>query len=172
VLIADAANGWRMLEAMSAAFAPDPPFIFVNDPMRDPPNRDVVAALPQEFREAITGMSPVMPPAPTEPVGAYATNALDCLNLIALATVEAGTDDPEEIAARMVDVSIGGALCNSFGLCSDIVDQDRTINYQGPNSIDLTPRGDPARGRIGAFVFDASGLDVPQGGVAISESTE
>ena len=93
-------------------------------------------------------MPPVVPP---EPPGAYATNSLDCLNLIALAAVEAGTDDPAAIAEEMIDVSVVGSLCNSFAACRDIAEQDRNFNYQGANSIDFSERGDPARGRIGTF---------------------
>jgi branched-chain amino acid transport system substrate-binding protein len=113
-----------------------------------------------------------VPPASSEPPGAYASNALDCLNLIALATVEAGTDDPESIAAEMLNVSVGGSLCNTFSACREIAEDDRNFNYQGPNSIDLMPRGDPARGRIGVFRFDDSGLDIPSGALQVTEFSE
>ena len=33
----------------------------------------------------------------------------------------------------MIDVSIVGTVCNSFTQCLNIVEQDRNINYQGPN---------------------------------------
>ncbi len=115
---------------------------------------------------------PVLPPDGNELPGAYATNTLDCLNLIALATVGAGTDDPAAIAAEMIDASFAGTLCNSFAVCLDIAEQDRNFNYQGPNSIDFSARGDPARGRIGTFRFDATGLDVPDAPVTITELAE
>ena len=169
LLIADSEHGWPMLQAMADVFALDPPFMFVNDAMRQPPSIDVVIDLPTEFREAVQGLSPVVPPVPPEPVGVYATNALDCLNLIALATIEAGTDDPTAIAAEMVDASVAGTLCSSFASCLGIAEEDRNFNYQGPNSLDFSPRGDPARGRIGTFRFDASGLDVPDAPVTITE---
>jgi branched-chain amino acid transport system substrate-binding protein len=172
LVIADSQHGWAMLDAMSDVFATDAPFIIVNDALRDPPNRDVVRNLPPEFREQIQGLSPTVPPSPSEPPGAYATNALDCLNLIALATVEAGTDDPNAIAAEMLNVSVGGSLCNTFAACRDIAEDDRNVNYQGPNSVDLTTRGDPARGRISTFDFDASGLDVPTGVLQVTELSE
>ena len=154
-------------------FASDPPFIFINDAMRDPPSLDVVVDLPAEFREAIQGVSPVVPPycRPSRP-GAYATNTLDCLNLIALAAVEAGTDDAGSIAAEMIDASVAGTLCNSFADCLDIAEEDRNFNYQGPNSIDFSTRGDPARGRLGMFRFDATGLDYPDAPVTITELAE
>jgi branched-chain amino acid transport system substrate-binding protein len=172
VLIADAEHGWAMLQAMSTVFASDPPFIIVNDALRNPPNREFVTDLPPDFRAAVQGLSPVVSPTPPEPTGVYATNALDCLNLIALATVEAGTDDPTAIAAEMVDTAVAGTLCSSFVGCLDIAEQDRNFNYQGPNSIDFSARGDPSRGRIGTFMFDASGLDVPLGRVEITEQSE
>jgi branched-chain amino acid transport system substrate-binding protein len=173
LLIADSARGWQMLQAIEAAFPGEPPSIIINDAMRNPPNREVVAGLDAEFRAQIQGVSPVVPPGRGEPVGAYATNALDCLNLIALAAVEAETDDPEAIAAEMVDVSVVGALCHNFAVCRNRAEDNRNLNYQGPNSIDFSPRGDPVRGRLGMFVFDDSGLDVSTGGfLQITEQDE
>ena len=177
MLIADSAHGWPMLQAIADVFASDdPPFIFINDAMRTPPTTDIVADLPTEFRELILGVSPVVPPAlppeGTELAGAYATNALDCLNLIALATVVAGTDDPTAIAADMIDASFVGTLCSSFAVCLNIAEDSRNFNYQGPNSIDLSSRGDPRHGRVGTFRFDATGLDVPDAPATISEQAE
>ena len=173
LLIADSEHGWAMLQAMSEVFATDPPDIFVNDALRDPPSNSVVADLPAEFREAIHGVSPGVPPAASpEPVGAFATNSVDCLNLIALAAVTAGTDDPVEIADEMVDLTVAGSLCNSFAQCRNIAEQDRTINYQGANSIDLSERGDPTRGPFGTFSFDTTGLAIPGSGGTITELDE
>jgi branched-chain amino acid transport system substrate-binding protein len=161
-----------MLQALSSVFATDPPFIIINDAMRAPPSTDLVTGLPAEFRDQIQGLSPVTPPRPSEPPGVYATNALDCLNLIALAAVEAGTDDATAIAGEMVDTSVAGTLCSSFPACLGIAEEDRNFNYQGPNSIDLSTRGDPARGRLGTFRFDATGLDYPDAPVTITELSE
>jgi branched-chain amino acid transport system substrate-binding protein len=173
LLIADSERGWAMLQALAAVYESDPPYIFVNDALRTPPNREVVVDLPPEFRAEIQGVSPVVPPDERfEPPGAYATNALDCLNLIALAAVQAGTDDPAEIADEMIDVSIVGTVCNAFEQCLGIVEQDRNINYQGPNSFDFSDRHDPARGRIGTFFFDSTGLDIPSVGALVTEQDE
>jgi branched-chain amino acid transport system substrate-binding protein len=172
VLIADSQHGWAMLQAMAGVFGSEAPFLIVNDAMREPPDPEIVRNLPAEFRARIQGLSPTVPPSEAEPPGAFASNALDCVNLIALATIEAGTDDPESIAAEMLDVSVGGSLCNTFASCRDIAEDDRNVNYQGPNSIDFTTRGDPARGRIGVFRFDASGLDIPSGVLQVTELTE
>jgi branched-chain amino acid transport system substrate-binding protein len=175
LLIADSENGWAMLQALAAVYEsdPDPPFTFVNDALRSPPDPEIVIDLPAEFRAAIVGVSPVVPPdVRFEPPGAYATNALDCLNLIALAALEAATDEPAEIAEEMIDVSIVGTVCNSFTQCLNIVEQDRNINYQGPNSIDFSERNDPRSGRIGTFTFDVTGLDIPSVGALVTEQAE
>ena len=175
VLIADSEHGWPMLQAMANVFArhwhplADPPFVIINDAMRTPPSTEVVVDLPAEFRESIQGISPVVPSGPGEPTGPYATNALDCLNLLALATVKAESDDPEAIADEMIDASVAGTLCSSFAVCLQIAEEDRNFNYQGPNLLDFSARGDPARGRIGTFRFDATGLDVPDAPATISE---
>ena len=173
VLIADAERGWAMLQALATVFPVDPPFILVNDALRSPPSTEIVADLPEEFRNAIVGLSPTVPPVvPPEPPGAYATNSLDCLNLIALAAVEAGTDDPAAIAEEMLNVSVVGSLCNSFRQCRGIAEQDRNINYQGANAIDFSERGDPARGRISSFSFDVTGLAIAGAPATITEVTE
>jgi branched-chain amino acid transport system substrate-binding protein len=172
VLIADSQHGWPMLQALSSVFATDPPFIIINDAMRAPPSTDLVTSLPAEVRDQIQGLSPVTPPRPSEPPGVYATNALDCLNLIALAAIEAGTDDPAAIADEMVNATVVGTLCNSVAECRRIAEENRNFNYQGANSIDFSSRGDPARGRIGIFRFDATGLDVPLAEISITEVLE
>ena len=63
----------------------------------------------------------------------------------------------------MIDVSIVGTVCNSFTQCLNIVEQDRNINYQGPNSIDFSERNDPRSGRVGTFTFDAGPGYSPSG---------
>ena len=93
----------------------DPPTIIVNSAMRRPVAPDQIAALAPDVRSRIVGLAPAATNGqPGEPPGAYATNAFDCLNLIALAASQAGSDDPDEIAALIDDVSEGGTPCRDF----------------------------------------------------------
>ena len=60
-------------------------------PFRNPPSPQVIQGLATEVREQITGVSPLAIDAEEgEPHGPFATNAADCVNLIALAAVAAG----------------------------------------------------------------------------------
>ena len=172
MLIADSQHGWAMLQAMRPCSPPTPRSSSSTTRCANRPTATSCATLePSSASRSRDSRRPCRRRGRSRP-GAYASNALDCLNLIALATVEAGTDDPESIAAEMLNVAVGGSLCNTFPACRDIAEDDRNVNYQGPNSIDFTPRGDPARGRIGVFRFDASGLDIPSGVLQVTELSE
>ena len=85
-MIADSENGWAMLQALAAVYESIPIPVHLRQRRDAQPARpEIVIDLPAEFRAAIVGVSPVVPPdVRFEPPGAYATNALDCLNLIAL----------------------------------------------------------------------------------------
>ena len=89
VVIGDGEHGLRMLTEMgeTAGRFPDvePPDIIVNDAVRRPPSAQLVQALPTEFRQQIEGISPMARQQfEDEPPGPFATNAYDCVNLIAL----------------------------------------------------------------------------------------
>ena len=83
VLIADSRHGWAMLQAMAGVFASDPPFIFINDAMRDPAKprrRDRPAGrVPREDPGRVAGGAAALPPeapswpAPTRPTPSTAS---------------------------------------------------------------------------------------------------
>ena len=100
----------------------DAPPIIVNDALRRPPSDQLITALAPVVRERIIGLSPLASTgAPDEPPGPYAVNAFDCMNLIALAAAQAGSDDPAAIAAQISDVSEGGVSCRLFAECIALV---------------------------------------------------
>ena len=174
VLIADAAHGWPMMSALGAIadrFGDAPPVaIVVNDAMGRPPTPDVVTALPDELREAIQGVSPRgLTIYPDEPPGPFATNTFDCVNLIALAALQSGSDDPATMAEQFIELSRDGVSCTGFDTCKERIQRGLDIDYNGPSQfLTLGDNGDPGRGAFRTFVFDASGVAVDNGPITIT----
>ena len=166
VVIGDGEQGMRMLGAMgeTAGRFPDvePPDIIVNDAVRRPPSAQLVQALPATIRDQIEGVSPMARSQfEDEPPGPFATNAYDCVNLIALSAVQAGEDNPTQIAAWMTETSARGQPCRSYESCVALLADDRNIDYEGPGgTVQIGSNGDPEQARFDVFEFDESGVDV------------
>ena len=139
----------------------EPPLIIVNDAIRRPPSTQLVQALAPDVRTRVIGVSPLaFGPEPDEPAGPFATNALDCVNLIALSAAQANSDDPRQIEAQMVETSRGGVSCRTFADCVALLG-DSNIDYDGPGGVvEIGIAGDPDRARFDLFEFDESGVDV------------
>jgi branched-chain amino acid transport system substrate-binding protein len=171
VVLGDGEHALRMLTAMGETTGRfpevDPPDIIVNDAVRRPPSPQLVQQLPTAIRVRIQGVSPMaLPQFDAEPPGPFATNAYDCVNLIALSAVQAGTDDPVQIAARMTETSSRGQFCRDFQSCVELYEDARNIDYEGPGAgVQISSDGDPERARFDVFEFDAEGRDVSTGRV-------
>ena len=165
VVIGDADSGTRLLSALGDATGQFPdgqvPDVIVNDAMRSPSSPQLLQALPAALREQVQGVAPLAhAQRPEEPTGLFATNAHDCVNLIALAAVQSGTDDPAEMGARMVEVSAIGVACAEFASCVELSDDNRNIDYEGPGGVlQIGPNGDAQRARFEVFEFDENGID-------------
>jgi len=162
-ILGDAGDGTRLLDAVAQATADaEPPTIVVNDALRDAQTQQVIQGLPRQVREQIRGVAPLaVTPNDLELNELYAANAYDCVNLIALASIQAGSQVPTSIAAQMASVSAGGSQCRSFVDCSDRLGRGLQIDYEGPSgNTELSNRtGDPARARFQEFEFDQDGRD-------------
>jgi len=91
---------------------------------------------------------------------AYAPYAYDCVNLVALSAVAAGTDDALAVATRMVSTSRSGTVCNTFAECLPLLADARNIDLDGASGpIELRPGGDPSVGTYDLFTFDDQGRD-------------
>ena len=168
VVLGDGEQALRMLTEMgdTGRFPDaDSPDIIVNDAVRRPPSPQLVQQLPNTIRERIQGVSLVaIPQFEAEPPGPFATNAYDCVNLIALSAVQAGTDDPAQIAPRMTDASSDGQPCRDFESCVELLRDARNIDYEGPGGgVQIGGEGDPERARFDVFEFDEDGRDVSTG---------
>ena len=97
-LLADGEDGTRFLEALDDEDTSGVSTIVVNDALRNPAAPQRIQGLDPELRNKIVGLAPQADSgdddAPFDPPGLFATNAYDCANLIALAAVRAGSDDP------------------------------------------------------------------------------
>ena len=170
VVIADGEAGALVIEAVEARIGVPRPSYVVNDAMRLP------AASGEAFSGSLTGriqgVSPIaysdarffidgLAAIDDSTTGLYAANAYDCVNLIALAGVAAGTTQPAAIGAAIAAVSTGGTTCNTFPRCVEAISEGRNINYDSPGaSLDIGPNGDPSKALFERFSFDLFGGDV------------
>jgi branched-chain amino acid transport system substrate-binding protein len=142
-LIGDLDSGSRALAALLDI--PNGPIVVANDPLSRLAVTDLDARVRDEL-DRFTGVAvdahdgaPVLAerlgaPDPAA-VPAFAAAALDCVDLIALAALQAGTDDAGSIADLLTAISRGGSSCEDFVSCRALVRQDLNIDYDGPTGL-------------------------------------
>ena len=160
VVLGDAGDGGRLLTALDNATTAPPP-IFINDAVRSA--RQAIQSLSPQFRVRLTGIAPLARSiSDSGPDGFFTAQAVDCVNLIALATVTAGSDSPTRIRANMAAVSTGGRECTSFEACDVLIGQDLQIDYNGlSGSVNVSSTtGDLDRAWFVAFGFDSDATEV------------
>lgn len=160
VVLGDADDGSRLLAALDGATPPELRRVIVNDAIRDA--RATIQALSANFVQLLVGVAPAArSQSPDGPPGFFTAHAADCLNLIALAAVVAGSDSPAHIKSKIGEVASGGRVCTSFAACVALLDQDLQIDYKGASgSVDLSnSAGDPVRAWFETFSFDADGAE-------------
>lgn len=174
VIIGNADHGTRLLAAIGATITADGgdevPDILVNGAMRRPSSPQLVQSLPATVRERVRGVSPAATAVqPEEPAGLFATNAYDCMNLIALSAVQAESDAANAMAAELVEVSRSGVACADFAACLDLLTRNRNIDYDGPGgTLEIGAQGDPEQARFEVFEFDDAGVDVGARSILVS----
>ncbi len=146
--------------------------IIVNDAARAQSSQPLIAGLDPSFRNSIVGVAPqiVLP----ESSGAdgdspFASQVIDCINLIALSAAQGESDSPAVIAAQMTSVSSGGDECRTFAGCVGLLEAGQEIDYDGPTRItELARNGDPSRAFFDRFGFRTDGSAVLDSSIAIS----
>jgi branched-chain amino acid transport system substrate-binding protein len=131
--------------------------VFVNDAIR---TSGSIQQLSPGFRTRLKGIAPRSTSDEVE--GFFAAHAVDCVNAIALATIEADSDAPSDIRLWMAPVSVGGRQCTSFQDCRALQQQGLQIDYNGlsgPLELSSTT-GDPTRADFVEFGFDAEGNEI------------
>ena len=177
VVIGDATSGPVVLGAIDAASGATRPVYVVNDAMRRP----TASAEPMggSLASRVRGISPIAystdeqflaqlgaVPGNSSP---YAANVFDCVNLIALAALAAGSTQPAVIAANIPAVSDSGTPCMSFVECRTGIEAGSNINYDGPGFGPLTigSNGELASAVFELFGFDETGRDIHLGTVPV-----
>jgi branched-chain amino acid transport system substrate-binding protein len=177
VVIGDATSGPVMLGAIDAAAAGAQPVYVVNDAMRRP----TASAEPMgaSLASRVTGVSPIAYSADQQfltDLGAtsanpspYASNAYDCVNLIALGALAAKSTVPAAIAAQIPAVSASGSPCTTFVECRKDIEAGSNINYDGPGGpLSMGSNGDLATADFELFGYDDNGRDEHRGIVSVS----
>ncbi len=165
IVLAGGDDGTRFLESLGDLDTSALTAVVVNDAFRDPATPQRIANLDPDLRGKIVGLAPQAespnPAAPFEPAGAFATNAYDCVNLVAIAAVRADSDAAADIAAEIPLVSSNGSVCHAFVDCVAAIDAGLQVDYNGPSGLtEIARNGDPSRAVFDRFVFDADGEDV------------
>jgi len=164
IVLAGDDDGTRFLETLGEFDTSALSTVVVNDAMRKPVTPERIAGLDDDLRNKIVGLSPQAesadPDAPFDPPGLFATNAYDCVNLIALAAVRADSDAPNDIAAQISSVSSSGSACRTFADCVEAIDGGLQVDYNGPSGLtEIARTGDPSRAAFDRFVYDSDGKD-------------
>lgn len=169
VILSDGDDGARFLTALGEQLegAQVPP-IFTNDPLRNA--RRAIANLPPEVRAELVVVAPQARMEPLESSGdgdqdpellpAFAAHAIDCINLISLAAVNAESDAPGDFRRQMAEASTGGAECVSFEECIELqtATKELNIDYDGLSGpLDIGSDGDPVSAEFIAIDFDDTG---------------
>jgi branched-chain amino acid transport system substrate-binding protein len=164
VVLGDADDGTRLLAELDTLTTfTARPLVMTNEALRG--GRQTIQTLSESFRAGLTLIAPRADAVLTDFEGSFTGNAVDCVNLIALSAVQAGSDAPRQIQSQMASVSAGGAACDSFVDCTRQLDKGLQINYNGlSGSVDLSSTtGDLEESWFEVFSFNAEGADVSEG---------
>ena len=159
VVLGDSDDGGRLIAALDEAEQQSPQVI-VNDAIREA--RQTIQSLSGEFRSLLTGIAPLARGVGDDaPEGFFAAHAVDCVNLIALSVLAAGTDAPRTFRTNMAGVSADGLRCDTFQTCALRLQQGLNIDYDGASgSAELSnATGDPIEARFESFSFEADGTE-------------
>jgi len=163
ILLADSTDGTQFLEALSDELSNQISTIIVNDALRAPESSQRLTGLRSSIRQKIRGVAPQAEDAaaPFDPPGPFATNAFDCVTLIALAAESMQSDAATDIAPAIAGVSNGGSVCRTYADCVAELRDSLAIDYNGPGALTEigASTGDPTRGRFDVFTIDEDGHD-------------
>jgi branched-chain amino acid transport system substrate-binding protein len=163
VVLGDTNDGSRLLAALDEAVRTSiSPRIIINDAIRGA--RQTIAGLSAILRARLEGVAPFAG-AITEdgPEAPFAAHAVDCVNLIALAAIDAQSDAPIRIRANMASVSVGGFVCTTFADCAAQLSRGLRIDYNGASgSVEFSNAGELVGAWFEVFEFGADGNERPE----------
>lgn len=89
------------------------------------------------------------------------TATVDCLNILALSAVDAGSDDARTFMLLANDTTNTGTRCRSFVECIDVLDEELGIDYDGASGeLSLDGNGDAVAGPLLRYDFGPEGRAV------------
>ncbi len=89
----------------------------------------------------------------------YGGQAYDCVIVMALAALAAGSTAGPDIIAQVQNVTGGGTKCHSYGECAGLLADGADIDYDGVSGpLDLDDVGDPTWGRYAVAQFQGGDL--------------
>lgn len=84
----------------------------------------------------------------------YGPESYDATVVVALATLDAKSDNGKAIGAKMSEVTTGGQKCTSFKDCAKLLKSGKDVDYDGVSGpIDLNSTGSPSAATIGIFQY-------------------
>ena len=169
---------------IEAGFGPADIPIYVTDGFKDSVTPDAVDPDNPAVFEGIRGTAPSVAPPDGEPTfldrleafapgtpTIFSAHFYDCVNVIALASLEAGSTDPTVFVDNMLTVTNDGTECIGYGECAALVEAGEDINYQGASGIvDLNDVGEPTAGTYDVYEYDAEGNAVTETQVTFSNA--
>jgi branched-chain amino acid transport system substrate-binding protein len=88
----------------------------------------------------------------------YSAHAYDCAVLIALAAIQAKTDDPTAIRDAMIGITKDGTKCTTVAACVKLLKAGKDIDYDGAaGPLNFTKAGEPGAGTYDIYTFGADG---------------
>ncbi len=163
-LIGDSESGARFLNSLVMANSTHQ--IIVNDPLsaadlstnenlNSSIRRNIIGVAANAFAGA--GVTPA------EHI-AFSAAIVDCVNLLTLGSIAAGSDNAIAIMSQVIITSRGGSGCGDFPTCLSLLKAGLNIDYNGSTGqLDLDPNGDPSRAKFLTFSFGNNGLSAYKG---------
>ncbi|MDN5860240.1 MAG: ABC transporter substrate-binding protein [Pseudonocardia sp.] len=88
----------------------------------------------------------------------FAPQVFDCVMIIALAAVAAGTDDASVFKDKIVPITKEGTKCTTFTECTQLLKAGKDIDYDGRSGpLEFIPAGEPGTASIAIYSFDQKG---------------
>jgi branched-chain amino acid transport system substrate-binding protein len=167
IVLGTGADSARFLAALDEQDLPANIPIIVNGDIRAPDAQPLIESLSPGFRTRIGGVAPQAVPGPgSEPStldGAYAVNAYDCVNLVALSSMLANSTIGLDMVRQVQQATANGSTCATFEECKTSFDDDLNFNYVGPTGIlEINADGEPVRSNFVRFTYDETGRDETQ----------
>ncbi len=99
----------------------------------------------------------------------FAAETYDAVIIAALAATLAGDDGGPSIARQFATALNGEVMCTSFGQCLDVLDNERTINYDGwSGALGIDDAGDIVTAELSLFRYDPENRPEPAGTVSLA----